>query len=497
MEWARDKIGTANDYDGFVGVQCVDLVKWYIHTLGHSLGSIGYAYNLYRYPVTHPNMNLQSWGWSRYTNSETTPQPGDIVVFDASNISSTGHVGIVTDVNVEEQNYTYIDYNGCGGNSYGYTCPGEQIHGSWKVPCCGGYGAYRTNPLSDFSCVIRPDWPTPEPEKPAEYPIQNVDFINSSWFGQYTGRSGGTVSVPVERYIDFTIDKCDSAGNFSGSAKVTTVEGQGYDYQWVNYFMSGKINFDTNAFQMQGTQITSYDSGGNWSLALFQGTIQVNKNGDMGISGTVDGNSGRLFSFSRTSAWARDEMTEANILGLIPGTLKNADMSKKITRAEFAAIAVQLYESLTNREAASARTSFTDIIGNANEESIEKAYYLGFTAGITDDTFAPDVHINREQMATMLCRVIKKYRYREWTLETDKKYYLDTLGAPTFEDDADISDFAKPSVYYMANVGIIKGVDKTHFAPKSVTTEQEAAGYATATREQAVALSLRVYKMLG
>lgn len=201
--------------------------------------------------------------------------------------------------------------------------------------------------------------------------------------------------------------------------------------------------------------------------------------------------------YHHVSNWALDEVAEAEGLGLLPDTLKDADMTKKIDRAEFAAVAVQLYESLTNREAASVRTSFTDIIGNANEESIEKAYYLGFTAGITDDTFAPDVHINREQMATMLCRVIKKYRYREWTLETDKKYYLDTLGAPTFEDDADISDFAKPSVYYMANVGIIKGVDKTHFAPKSLTTEQEAAGYATATREQAVALSLRVYKMLG
>lgn len=325
-----------------------------------------------------------------------------------------------------------------------------------------------------------------------EKPLDGGDFANSSWFGQYTGR---TNNVPVERYIDFTIDKCDNAGNFSGSAKVTTVEGQGHDYEWFNYIMSGKIDFESQSFHMQGTKLTTYSSGITWTMIPFDGTIQINKNGDMGISGIADNNSEKRFSFARTSAWARDEMTEANILGLIPDTLKAADMSKKINREEFAAVAVKLYESLMGTQAVSASAPFTDIKGSANEENIKKAYALGLVAGISDSEFAPEQTLTREQMATMLCRVIKKYSFKDWTLATDNKYYLDTSGVAVFADDADISAFAKPSVYYMVKMGIIKGIDETHFAPKSVTTEQEAAGYATATREQAVALSLRVYKM--
>lgn len=322
--------------------------------------------------------------------------------------------------------------------------------------------------------------------------FDEYDFANSSWFGQYTGSFNGS---PIERYLDFTIDTCDSTGNFSGFAKLTTVAGQGRDYSWMNYEMKGKIDFSTNAFHMQGTKITAHNSGSTWRMLPFDGVAQQNGYGDLNFSGIVNNNNERLFSFSRTSAWARGEMTEANILGLIPETMKDADMSKRVTRAEFAAISVKLYETLTGKEAAAAPTPFTDISGNVNETAIEKAYQLGVTAGISETEFQPDVAISREQLAAMLCRVVKKYSFQGWTLDTDGEYYLDTSGAAIFADDGDISDYAKPSVYYMSKMGVIKGVDDTHFAPRNVTPEQEAMGYATATREQALALSLRIYKL--
>ena len=42
---------------------------------------------------------------------------------------------------------------------------------------------------------------------------------------------------------------------------------------------------------------------------------------------------------------------------------------------------------------------------------------------------------------------------------------------------------------------IIKGVDDTHFAPRNVTPWQETTGYATATREQAILMSLRIFNV--
>jgi hypothetical protein len=48
----------------------------------------------------------------------------------------------------------------------------------------------------------------------------------------------------------------------------------------------------------------------------------------------------------------------------------------------------------------------------------------------------------------------------------------------------------------MFKAGILAGDSSGNFMPKAVTTAQEAAGYGIATREQAVALSVRTYEKL-
>lgn len=321
------------------------------------------------------------------------------------------------------------------------------------------------------------------------------DFANTSWFGQFTGTHE---SALINRYIDFTISSCDQEGNFAGSAKITSVEGQGwYDTIWYTYDFVGKIDFNANTFFMRLDKVTGHPS--NITVLQeqgYEGTIQQGANGELRMTGTYyDSRVKDLpFSASRTSAWARESMTEANIAGLIPDTLKDADMTRPITRAEFTAVAVKLYESLTGNTSPSAGSPFTDIATNLNKEDIEKAFYLNITDGISSTEFAPDKAINREQLATMLCRVVKKYRFEDWNLASDSQYTLDTSGVTPFADDADISAFAKPSVYYMAKMGIVQGVSDTHFAPKNITSQQEAQGYATATREQAIIIALRIYK---
>lgn len=195
------------------------------------------------------------------------------------------------------------------------------------------------------------------------------------------------------------------------------------------------------------------------------------------------------------SIWAKGEIAEAKDLGLIPETLNEKDLSKKITRGEFAAVALELYESLSGKTIRFASSPFMDIKGNANEESIKKAYDLNIVAGVSSTEFQPDSKISREDLAAMLCRAIKKYKFEDWSLAADQDYYLDSEGVKKYADDADISGYAKPSVYYLTKMGILSGISKTHFAPKNTTTEQEAQGYATATREQAIALALRIFKI--
>lgn len=194
--------------------------------------------------------------------------------------------------------------------------------------------------------------------------------------------------------------------------------------------------------------------------------------------------------------WAKPELTEASALGLIPGCLQGADLTQPITRAEFAAVSVKLYEALSGTQAEPvAANPFTD----TSDPEVLKAFDLGVTNGTAADKFDPDALINREQAAAMLTRVYKKLNLEGWTLASDGEYKeafkaLFTMPA-LFADDGEISSWAKDSVYFMAANGIVNGVGDNCFAPKLVSSGEETLNFAT--REQALLMSVRTVKNLG
>ena len=204
-------------------------------------------------------------------------------------------------------------------------------------------------------------------------------------------------------------------------------------------------------------------------------------------------NDGFVFETGEASEWAKDELARADELGLIPETLEGADLTSDITRAEFAAVAVKVYEALANGEAIPAVINpFTD----TSDIEILKAYNIGAVNGTSATTYSPNDLLNREQAATMLTRVFKKVSIPGWTLATDSQFALAYEKPTAFADDADISDWAKDSVYFMAANGIINGLGNNKFAPKNVTSADEANGYANATREQALIIAMRMVENL-
>ena len=193
------------------------------------------------------------------------------------------------------------------------------------------------------------------------------------------------------------------------------------------------------------------------------------------------------------SAWAQSELQQAEALGLIPDILDGADLTADITRAEFAAVAVKVYEALSGTAALPALANpFTD----TTDVEILKAYNIGAVNGTSATTYSPNDLLNREQAATMLTRVFKRVTLPGWTLSTDAQFTLPYEKPTPFADDKDISDWAKDSVYFMAANGIINGVGNNKFAPKNVTTEEQANGYANATREQALIIAVRMVENL-
>ncbi len=187
--------------------------------------------------------------------------------------------------------------------------------------------------------------------------------------------------------------------------------------------------------------------------------------------------------WSTASDWARPELQKAEDEGLIPEILKGADMTKPITREEFAEVALLMYQKASGITGTPAAPNpFTD----TQNPQILKAYQLGIVKGTSATTFAPKTLINREQVAAMLVRTIK-------LIAPNADY--STAGAPTFTDQADISGWALNDCLYIAKLGIIKGSDGK-FMPRAVTQAQAAAGYANTSREQALAMSVRTVERI-
>ena len=198
-------------------------------------------------------------------------------------------------------------------------------------------------------------------------------------------------------------------------------------------------------------------------------------------------------AWGNASEWATEELARADELGLIPETLEGADLTADITRAEFAAVTVKVYEALLGTPAIPAvNNPFTD----TSDVEVLKAYNIGAVGGMSATTFAPNELLNREQAAAMLTRVFKKVSMPGWTLATDSQFTLPYEKPALFADDKDISAWAKDSVYFMVANNIINGVGNTKFAPKNVTSADEANGYANATREQALIIAVRMVENL-
>ena len=211
---------------------------------------------------------------------------------------------------------------------------------------------------------------------------------------------------------------------------------------------------------------------------LFEGETSTGNYIRSGFSNVV---STKVEAYSNASTWAKPELEKAADYGLIPESLKGADMTKNITREEFAEVAVKLYEKTTGfTPYVTVPNPFTD----TKNPEILRAYQIGITSGTSATTFEPNKLINREQVATMLSRAI-----RIMVPTAD----FSTDGAPTFKDEKHISIWALEHVKYMSKIGIIKGTDG-NFMPKAITSAQIAQGYANTTREQAIAMGVRTFE---
>lgn len=175
-----------------------------------------------------------------------------------------------------------------------------------------------------------------------------------------------------------------------------------------------------------------------------------------------------IISGERPSFWAEEQVSTAISNGLVPESLQGS-YTQPITRVEFCALAVAVYEKTAGSEITQ-RSTFQD----TSDPNVQKMAGVGVVSGVGDGIFSPGSIIDREQAATMLARLAA------------------ALGKPltaqstAFSDNAAISSWAIDAVSKVVGSGIMAGTGNNTFDP-----------HGTYTREQSIITLLKVYSLGG
>lgn len=302
--------------------------------------------------------------------------------------------------------------------------------------------------------------------------------------------TGGTFNITARTPFDYDSKVTFTGGDITvNGEKVTTI---------TNQMMGGRGNGGKMGMQgFEGERMPqdfNRQDGRNMFSGDFRGQKQVrqnmngqnggrvtppdmnNQNGGQMMSPDMRGNNGgqieppeipngempgtRPNKWRKASSWAEGELTKADEKQLIPDSLVGADYTESITREEFAHIIIKLYEAIIGKKVEEVQDNpFTD----TKDTEVLKAYSLGITNGTTKTTFSPKNLITREEMATMMTRAFSKAG-----INTDSK------GNTKFEDDNEMHDWGRNSIYFMSENEIIKGVGNNKFDVKGNATKEQA-----------------------
>lgn len=166
------------------------------------------------------------------------------------------------------------------------------------------------------------------------------------------------------------------------------------------------------------------------------------------------------FQDTRTS-YAKDAITHLVDKGIAAGTSETTFEPKKaVTRAEFATFAVRL---LGLKPVKNNINPYQDISMNAwYYDNVAAMTNLFILEGKGQGTFQPNASITREEAAALLVRMLKQQ-----PVET-------SLLSSTYFDTADISDWARPYVQTVYQLGLMRGSGGV-FRPHDQVTREEAA----------------------
>lgn len=230
-----------------------------------------------------------------------------------------------------------------------------------------------------------------------------------------------------------------------------------------------------------GTATIRAESGGKYDTCKVTVVRRTSQNGGNGGNGGNNNNGGGIyipdsnnnntgsntntangFSDVNTTDWFYDSVTKAVEKGLFSGVTENTfEPYARMTRAMLVTVLWRMDGSPAAGDA-----GFADVApGEWYAAAVAWASGNGIVNGVTDELFAPEESVTREQIAAMA----KRYAdYKGLSLGAEQEEIA-------FTDGDQISDYAKDAVKTMQTAGIINGRGDGSFAPQGIATRAECA----------------------
>ena len=167
------------------------------------------------------------------------------------------------------------------------------------------------------------------------------------------------------------------------------------------------------------------------------------------------------FTDVKENDWFYDSVKYAYENDLMNG-ISNTEFApdSEVTRAMFVTVIYRM-----ENEPQTGKCAFTDVeSGSYYESAVAWANENGIVSGISEDCFAPNEPITREQMAAII------YRYAAF-----KGYDITTSSNTSYTDNDNISYYAKDAVIWAAEKSVMTGNTDGSFAPKANTTRAQVA----------------------
>ncbi len=161
--------------------------------------------------------------------------------------------------------------------------------------------------------------------------------------------------------------------------------------------------------------------------------------------------------------WAREPICKLAEMGVLRGKeYRLFYPNDNITREEFVKMLTVAYKlNIENKT-----DKFTDV--NADDwfmPYVAAALENGIVNGVSDDMFGTGQNITRQDLAVMAYNAACKAGMD----------FGESTDVQSFNDDDNISDYAKTAVYALKSQDIVNGIDGKNFAPQDTATRAEAA----------------------